>query len=77
MHGRDDVSIVFLDGTEALIAGRLAARRGHFMPPGLLASQFKTLETPTADEHAITVSIDAPVDAIVDDIIRQLKLDPA
>jgi len=77
VHGRDDVRIVFLDGTEALIAGRLAARRGHFMPPGLLASQFKTLETPTADEHAITVSIDAPVDAIVDDIIRQLKLDPA
>src|SRR2546430_5363542 len=52
VHGRDDVRIVFLDGTEALIAGRLAARRGHFMPPGLLASQFKTLETPTADEHA-------------------------
>jgi len=77
VHGRDDVRIVFLDGTEALIAGRLAARRDHFMPPGLLASQFKTLETPTADEHAITVSIDAPVDAIVDDIIRQLKLDPA
>ena len=77
VHGRDDVRIVFLDGTEALIAGRFAARRDHFMPPGLLASQFKTLETPTADEHAITVSIDAPVDAIVDDIIRQLKLDPA
>src|SRR4030081_2831248 len=27
VHGRDDVRIVFLDGTEALIAGRLAARR--------------------------------------------------
>ena len=34
VHGRGDVRIVFLDGTEALIAGRLAARRGHFMPPG-------------------------------------------
>ena len=77
VHGRDDVRIVFLDGTEALIAGRLAARRGHFMPPGLLASQFKTLEPPTADERPVTVSIDATVEAIVDDIIRQLKLDPA
>jgi gluconokinase len=77
VHGRDDVRIVFLDGTEALIAGRLAARRGHFMPPGLLASQFKTLETPAADERPVTVSIDATVEAIVDDVIHQLKLDPA
>jgi gluconokinase len=44
------------------------------MPPDLLASQFRTLEPPAADEHPITVSIDAPVAAIVDDIIRQLKL---
>src|SRR5216683_4292664 len=74
VHGRSDVRIIFLDGTEALIAARLAARRGHFMPPGLLASQFKTLEPPTADERPVTASIDATVEAIVDDIIRQLKL---
>jgi gluconokinase len=77
VHGRDDVRIVFLDGTEALIASRLAARRGHFMPPGLLASQFKTLEPPAPDERAVTVSLDATVEAIVNDIIGQLKLDPA
>jgi gluconokinase len=72
VHDRDDVRIVFLDGTEALIADRLAARKGHFMPPGLLVSQFKTLERPDASERPIIVSIDAPVDAIVDDIVRQL-----
>jgi gluconokinase len=77
VHGRDDVRIVFLDGTETLIASRLAARRGHFMPPGLLASQFKTLEPPTADERPVTVSIDATVDTISDNIVRQLKLDSA
>jgi gluconokinase len=77
VHGRDDVRIVFLDGTEALIASRLAARRGHFMPPGLLASQFKTLEPPALDERAVTVSIDATVDTIVEDIIGQLKLESA
>ena len=59
VHGRDDVRIVFLDGTQDLIAARLAARKGHFMPPGLLASQFRTLEPPTADENPVTVSIDA------------------
>lgn len=75
VHGRSDVRIVFLNGTQELIAGRLAARKGHFMPPDLLTSQFRTLEPPAASEHPLTVSIDASVETIVDDIIRQLKLD--
>ena len=75
VHGRSDVRVVFLSGTPPLIAGRLAARKGHFMPPGLLDSQFRTLEPPQADERPLTVSIDASVDAIVDDIVRQLGLD--
>jgi len=74
VHGRDDVRIVFLDGTQDLIAKRLAARKGHFMPPGLLDSQFKTLEPPQPSERPVTVSIDASVDGIVDDIVRQLEL---
>ena len=74
VHGRGDVRIVFLNGTQDLIASRLAARKGHFMPPGLLASQFKTLEPPLPDERPISVSIDAPVEAIVDDIVSQLKV---
>lgn len=77
VHGRSDVRIVFLDGTRDLIAKRLATRKGHFMPPGLLDSQFRTLERPGPDEGAVTVSIDAAVEAIVDDIVRQLKLAPA
>ncbi len=77
VHGRNDVRIVFLSGTQPLIAGRLAARKGHFMPPGLLDSQFRTLEPPQADEQPLTVSIDASVDAIVDDIVHQLGLDPS
>ncbi|MCP4616698.1 MAG: gluconokinase [Bradyrhizobium sp.] len=77
VHGRDDVRIVFLDGTKALIARRLASRKGHFMPADLLDSQFRTLEPPEPDECAITVSIDGSVDRIVDDILNKLKLDPA
>ncbi len=77
VHGRDDVRIVFLDGTKALIARRLASRKGHFMPADLLDSQFRTLEPPEPDEGAITVSIDGSVDRIVDDILNKLKLDPA
>src|SRR5476649_1313478 len=77
VHGRSDVRIIYLKGTQELIANRLAQRKGHFMPPGLLASQFKTLEPPDAGENPVTVSIDASVDAIVDDIVSQLGLSPA
>ncbi|MCG2630540.1 gluconokinase [Bradyrhizobium sp. WYCCWR 13023] len=75
LRGRDDVRFVFLKGTQELIADRLAHRKGHFMPPGLLTSQFNTLEPPEASEHVITASIDESVEAIVDGIVRQLKID--
>jgi gluconokinase len=73
VHGRDDVRFVYLEGTQTLIADRLGQRKGHFMPPGLLASQFQTLEPPTPDERAMTVSIDAQAEVIVDRIISQLS----
>jgi gluconokinase len=41
-----------------------------------LDSQFRTLEPPGAGENPVTVSIDASVEAIVDDIVKQLRLDP-
>jgi gluconokinase len=77
LRGRDDVRIVFLNGTQQLIAHRLALRKDHFMPPGLLDSQFRTLEPPRLDENAVDVSIDASVDAIVDDIVSKLEVSPA
>jgi gluconokinase len=76
VHGRKDIRIVYLQGTQGLIASRLSARKGHFMPPELLASQFKTLEPPAKDENPVTVSIDASVDTIVDGILHQLGLSP-
>jgi gluconokinase len=76
VHGRHDIRIVYLEGTKKLIADRLAHREGHFMPAGLLDSQFATLEPPDTSENPVTVSIDAPVDAIINDIIRQLGVTP-
>jgi gluconokinase len=72
VHGRDDVRIVFLNGSQDLIADRLSKRKNHFMPPGLLDSQFKTLEPPQAYENPITVSIDAPVETIIGNIVDQV-----
>src|SRR5690242_5882229 len=36
---RRDVLLVYLRGDKELIAARMAARQGHFMPPALLDSQ--------------------------------------
>jgi gluconokinase len=70
---RTDVVLVYLQGSRALIAERIAARRDHFMPPALLDSQFATLEEPGPDERPTVVSIAPLPDAIVDAVVRELK----
>ena len=67
--GHDGVTLVFLQGTQSLIARRMAERRDHFMPAALLDSQFATLEEPGAEEWAVVVSIDADPSVIVDRIL--------
>lgn len=59
------VAFVFLDGSRALLEQRIAARKGHFMPPSLLASQLATLERPAPDELANAFDIARSVDEIV------------
>lgn len=59
------VCFVHLSGSRAVIEARMRARQGHFMPPALLDSQFKTLEPPEPDENAVTVDIDQPLEKIV------------
>ena len=70
---RPDVRLIQLDGGRELIGERLAARRGHFMPPALLDSQFAALEPPGPDEDPITISVDRPVAAIVDVLVIALS----
>ena len=70
--GRPEVEFVYLKGSQAVMARHLAGRHGHFMPSSLLASQFDTLEEPGADEPALTVDVDQPIEAIVDEIVRRL-----
>mgnify|MGYP003945943791 CR=1 FL=1 len=68
------VQFVYLHGTRELIASRLAARHGHFMPSSLLDSQFETLEEPAADEPAIRVEIGAAPEAVAADVLAALGL---
>ena len=60
---------VLLDGSFDLIQSRMAAR-DHFMPVELLQSQFDILEKP---KNGISVDIDQPVDAIIDQLVQWLS----
>lgn len=72
--GRDDVRFVYLKGAYDLIAERMAERRGHYMPPSLLRSQFEALEEPGADENPVVVSIEHTPAEIVEAILSALRL---
>ena len=55
--GGRNVVFVYLRGSHELIAERMTARQGHFMPAGLLDSQFTALEEPGPDERAVRVDV--------------------
>lgn len=65
----DHVRLVYLRASPELLAQRLAARAGHFMPPSLLASQLEALEPP---DDAITVDAGRPVADLVAELRRRL-----
>ena len=71
------VVFVYLHGSYEIIAARLAARHGHFMPTKLLDSQFADLHEPTADEPAIRVDVGPSPSQIADTVIQILGLDVA
>jgi len=68
-----NVRYVHLAGDHDTIAARLAARKHHYMPPTLLASQLATLEAPT---DAIVIDVRDAVPAQVGKIRAALKPKP-
>jgi carbohydrate kinase (thermoresistant glucokinase family) len=74
--GRPDVAVVYLKGSKALIGDRLSRRRGHFMPPALLDSQFAALEEPDPSEGVLFVSMRLSPKRVVERIVAGLGLDP-
>lgn len=74
-RGRSGIVFVYLQGDKQLIAERLAARHGHFMPPSLLDSQFADLEEPGEDEPSLRVHIGETPDVIVNTIVTELDLE--
>lgn len=73
---RADTRLVYLRATPVVLERRLAARRGHFFDPDLLASQLETLEEPEEEgpEGALVVDADAELAAVVDAVVAGLDL---
>jgi len=64
---------IHLRGARHVIAGRLAQRRGHFMPVSMLESQLATLEEPGTDERAWIVDVSDAPETIVDALVARVK----
>jgi gluconokinase len=75
--GEANVRFVYLAGSLALIAERMANRRGHFMPQSLIDSQFSILEEPAPDERAWVCDISKPPETIVADLVARTVSRPA
>ncbi|HET8551396.1 MAG TPA: gluconokinase [Gammaproteobacteria bacterium] len=75
---REDVRLVYLRGDKDVIARRLVARHGHFMPASLLDSQFAALEEPAPEERAVVIPVGRSPTELVDDIVAALSVaDPS
>lgn len=72
---REHVEVFFLhlDGSQELIQTRLDARKGHFMPPALLPSQFADLQPLQPDELGATVSIEGDMEDMTDRAVETVR----
>ncbi|MEA5078172.1 MAG: gluconokinase [Anaerolineaceae bacterium] len=67
----EQVKFIYLKGSYELIKARMLARPGHYMKPGMLDSQFATLEEP---QGALTVDIDQSPQQTLEFILKNLHL---
>ncbi|CAO2596222.1 Probable gluconokinase [Lemmus lemmus] len=66
--------VVHLSGPFEIISRRLSQRKGHFMPPELLQSQFSILEPPSAPENFIQVGVEQSLSEIADAVLEALPM---
>jgi gluconokinase len=70
----EEVKFIFLRGNRQQITQQLRDRRGHFLSPALLDSQFADLEEPQPEEHVLTVELGSSPQDLVDLIKTKLPL---
>jgi gluconokinase len=67
------LQVVHLAVPYPVVAQRLAARRGHFMPIELLASQYALLEPLGPDEPGITVDAGGTPEQVAEQVLGLLR----
>jgi gluconokinase len=67
-EGDPTLRFAHLTGPKELIAARMRARAGHYMPASLLDSQLRDLEPLQADEAGLALNIEIPPDDLVTQI---------
>jgi len=72
----EHVIFVHLHGSYETVNRRLTARTDHFMPAGLLRSQFAALEPLAPDERGLVVEIGGSAAQLAEEIISRLGLTP-
>jgi gluconokinase len=65
-----DLVFIHLAGDIELLASRMRARPGHYMPLSLLDSQLRDLEPLTGDENGIRLDIQMAPEKIVDQVLQ-------
>lgn len=67
------VHFIHLHAPKEVLERRVNARKGHFMPPALLDSQFADLEPLGAEEDGIVINIDQPFEGVVRDATAYMR----
>ena len=73
LRSAGDVYFVFLSGPQAVIAKRIQARQGHYMPGSLLKSQFDDLEDPTSEPGVVEIDIDQTKSKVLAQALEKVR----
>jgi gluconokinase len=72
-EGHPSVWFAHVDVPREVLAQRLAARQGHYMPPSLLDSQLATLQPLGDDEPGDVIAGNGPLDQTVSDLLADVR----
>jgi len=73
----DHLKFIHLLASQDAISKRLCQREGHYMPPGLLPSQFAALESTAEEADVIDIDVEQHLLDIERQILDAVKVSPA
>jgi gluconokinase len=74
LRGAAPTFFVHLEAPFSVLEQRMQLRTKHFMPTGLLKSQFETLEPLDDDEAGAVVDVTPPLDEVVEESVNAVRV---